>query len=91
MPRKMSKKEMEGNGIKDIVKGLNKFLKKHKVISRGASIIEPVAGKHKSKVRKVGQVAKQLGYGKGSGLKLAGAGKKRRVGRPKKRGGRKKM
>ena len=88
----MTKKQMEGNGIKDIVKGLNKFLKKHHVISRGASIIEPVAGKHKSKVRKVGKVAKQLGYGKGSGLKLAGTGRrKRRVGRPKKRGGRKKM
>ena len=88
MPRKrMKKKQMQGNGVMDILKGVNKFLRKNKVISTGVSAIAPILpGKYRKYATTGANVARQLGYGVGlpggSGLRLAGQGRKRRVGRP---------
>jgi hypothetical protein len=92
----MTKKQMEGSGIKDILKGVNKFLRKHKVISKGASIAAKVGPKkYRKGARATAGIAKQLGYGKGGALRLAGQrgprgrgpGTRRRkiVGRPRKK------
>lgn len=67
------------------VKSANTFLRKHRVISRGATLVSKVGPKkHRRTAAKTAQIARQLGYG----LKLAGSGRKavkkkrRRVGRP---------
>ena len=80
-----------GSGIKKkkvakVLKGVNKFLKKHKLISKGAKIAVKVAPKkYKKSIGTAGSVAEMLGYGVslpggayGQGLRLAGAGKKRK-------------
>lgn len=60
---------MQGDGL---LGDINKFLKKHKVISRGASVASLLGVPHADKVAKG---AKFLGYGKtGSGLKVPGSG-----------------
>ena len=47
--RAVTKAEMQGEGIMDILKGVNKFLKKNKIISKGADLLDlagvPKAGK----------------------------------------------
>ncbi len=69
-----------------VLKDVNKFLRKHKLLSKGAKIAVKVAPKkYKSKISTAGNIAEQLGYGVslpggayGSGLRLAGQGKKRK-------------
>tara|TARA_R110000850_G_scaffold83349_2_gene178912 strand:- start:1979 stop:2233 length:255 start_codon:yes stop_codon:yes gene_type:complete len=55
---------------------VNKFLKKNKILSRGASLgSQFLPGKYKLAGTALGGIAKQLGYGRcGGGLKLAGSG-----------------
>ncbi len=91
MPKKrMTKKQMQGNGVMDILKGVNKFLKKSKIISTTADAFAPVIPKkYRGYVSAGSKVAKQYGYGVqlpgGGGLRLAGQGRKKRVGRPRKK------
>ena len=84
--------------VGQVLKKVNAFLKKNKLISKGAKIAVAVAPKkYKGRIKIAGETAGLLGYGscggglglpggrRGRGLKLAGAGKrkrKRRVGRP---------
>ena len=77
-----------------VLSKVNKFLRKHKLISKGAKIaVKVVPKKYKGTVRTIGRTAGQLGYGRGSGLslpggaygqglRLAGAGKKRKGKKP---------
>ena len=58
--RAMTKKEMQGEGIFDIVKGINKFLKKHKVLSTAADVGEVFGIPHAGDAKKL---AKLGGYG----------------------------
>tara|TARA_R110002126_G_scaffold53398_1_gene144374 strand:- start:811 stop:1104 length:294 start_codon:yes stop_codon:yes gene_type:complete len=78
--------------VAKVLKGVNKFLKKHKLLSKGAKIAVKVAPKkYKKSIGVAGDVAEMLGYGKmrgrgvslpggayGQGLRLAGQGKKRK-------------
>ena len=80
--------------VAKVLKGVNKFLKKHKLLSKGAKIAVKsgiVPKKYKKSVSAAGDVAGLLGYGKmcgrgvslpggayGQGLRLAGQGKKRK-------------
>ena len=78
---------------KEVLKKVNTFLKKHKLISKGAKVLVKVAPKkHRGKIKAAGDVAGLLGYGvslpggglklAGQGLKLAGQGKKRKGKKP---------
>jgi hypothetical protein len=87
--------------VAKVLKGVNKFLKKHKLLSKGAKIAVQsgvVPKKYRKGVKSAGTVAEMLGYGKmrgrgvslpggayGSGLRLAGAGKKRKRKKTKKK------
>lgn len=77
--------------VAKVLKGVNKFLKEHKLISKGAKVLVKVAPeKYKSKIAATGDVAQMLGYGvslPGGGLKLAGQGKRKKA---KKKGAKKK-
>ena len=64
-----TKAELQGEGIMDILKGVNKFLKKHKVISKTAGVLDVVGVPHASKVQKG---AKFLGYGASGGAMRPG-------------------
>lgn len=74
--------------VAKVLKKVNTFLKKNKLISKGSKILVKVAPKkHKAKIRAAGDVAELLGYGvglpggrgcRGAGLKLAGQGNKRK-------------
>lgn len=59
-----TKAELQGEGFMDILKGVNKFLRKHKVISKTAGVLDllevPLAGKVK-------KTASVLGYGSSGG------------------------
>ena len=70
--RGMGKKQ----GAKKVLKEVNKFLRKHKVLSKGAKLVAPLSGKYEGKVRLAGKVAGMAGYGarRGSGLSPAGGG-----------------
>ena len=74
--------EMKGARTLRKLKGVNRFLRKHKLISKGATVVSKVGPKkYRATAAKSAAIAKQLGYG----LRLAGAGKKkkkRRRGRP---------
>ena len=84
--KKVSAKVMEGKGkkkgVKKTLKSVNAFLRKHKIISKGAKLVAPLSGKYEGKVRLAGKTAAALGYGLspagGGGLKVAGQGKKLR-------------
>ncbi len=72
MPKR--RKRMNGQGpILDKIKG---FLKKHRIISRAAGALAPLAGAYSPVVSGVGEFARSQGYGR--------RGRRRRVGRPKK-------
>ena len=73
--------------VTKVLKKVDAFLKKNKLISKGAKVLVKVAPKkHRAKIKAAGDVAQLLGYGVGlpggaccgSGLKLAGQGKKRK-------------
>lgn len=85
---------LKGQGKKKkvakVLKKVDTFLKKNKLISKGSRILVKVAPKkHRAKIKAAGDVAELLGYGvglpggrrcgKGAGLKLAGQGKRKRV------------
>jgi hypothetical protein len=70
-------RRMRGRGVREILKRANAFLKKHKIVSRGASAIGSfLPEKYKGIANKVGGVATALGYGRrryrGMGLRPAG-------------------
>lgn len=68
---------MRGRGIVDILKKANAFLRKHKVISRGAAAVSPLLpAKFQPWATKIGGVSSALGYGRrrGGSLRLAGSG-----------------
>ena len=90
MPRRnKTVKELKGEGVMDILKGVNKFLRKHKIISKAADIAASVAPDNfKGKAKTASAVAKTLGYGltpPGGGLRLAGQGKRGRKKRASKK------
>ena len=60
--------EMEGAGI---IRDIAKYVKKHKLVSKGARIADILGVPHASKVARA---AKFAGVGKGAGLKLPGQG-----------------
>lgn len=67
------------------LKKVNRFLRKHRVLSRGANLVGRFApGKYGAIARKAGRTASALGYGlslPGGALRLAGArgyGRRRR-------------
>ena len=65
--RRRPRKNMQGDGLSDIWKGLKKahnWIKKNKIISRGASALAPIAGRFSSGVSRVGDLAAINGYGK---------------------------
>lgn len=63
MPAKRGKK---GKGIKKVVRAVNKFVKKNKIVSRGADFLvqSGLAGAYAPGIARAGAVAKKLGYGK---------------------------
>ena len=67
--RAATRSEMKGEGIMDIVKGINKFFKKNKVISKAAGVAQIVGVPHAGKVGKIAGVA---GYGRGGALRQGG-------------------
>ena len=87
-------KRMTGAGKKKevgkVLKKVNTFLKKNKLISKGAKVLvksKIVPKKHRGKIKAAGEVAELLGYGTmkgrgtslpGGGLRLAGTGKRRK-------------
>lgn len=75
MPKRKTAKQLKGQGAKSTLRKVNRFLRKHKLISKSLAIVEPMSGKYKGKVRIARKGAKALGYGKrrGQGLRLAGA------------------
>mgnify|MGYP003627704693 CR=1 FL=1 len=86
--RAATRSEMKGEGIMDIVKGINKFLKKNKVISKAAGVAQIVGVPHAGKVGKIAGVA---GYGRGGALRMGGGalrpgGARRASGKGKKKG-----
>ena len=64
-----TKAELQGEGIMDILKGVNKFLRKHKVISKTAGVLDVVGVPHAGKIQKG---AKVLGYGSSGGAMRPG-------------------
>ena len=84
--RAMTKREMQGEGIFDILKGVNKFLKKHKVLSTAADVGEVFGVPHAGKAKRL---AKLGGYGLrpggSSGGSLRPGGSRSRGGAKKKR------
>ena len=75
--------------VTKVLKKVDAFLKKNKLISKGSKILVKVAPKkHRAKIKAAGDVAELLGYGvglpggrgccRGAGLKLSGQGKKRK-------------
>ena len=68
--------------VAKVLKGVDKYLKEHKLISKGAKVLVKVAPeKYKGKLSAAGDVAKMLGYGvslPGGSLRLAGQGKKKK-------------
>lgn len=74
--RAMTKKEMQGEGIFDVLKGLNKLIKKSKIVSTVAEVGDIVGVPHAGKVKRI---AKLGGYGlrpggsSGGGLRPGGA------------------
>ena len=84
--KKVSVKVMEGKGkkkgVKKTLRGVNAFLRKHKILSKGAKLVAPLSGKYEGKIRLAGKTSAALGYGLspagGGGLRLAGQGKKRK-------------
>ena len=69
MPRKrqtgtVRRRRHQGGSLKDIFGKVNRFLKEHKLISRGAAALAPHAGTFGPLVGKIGSVAGALGYGK---------------------------
>ena len=65
---------MKGKGpLLDKIKG---FLKKHKVISRAAGALAPLAGAYSPVVAGIGEFARSQGYGRRG---------RKRVGRPRKK------
>jgi hypothetical protein len=78
-----------GGSIMSWLKSANRFLKKHKVLSKAGSLISKTGLPYASKIGKAGQMAGVLGYGltptggtyrrrRGGALRLAGAGRRRR-------------
>lgn len=75
---KYCRRRQRGRGIMDFLRKAHGFIKRNKVISRGANALSYVLpGKYKDWAGKVGGVAGTLGYGRrsrGGGLRLAGQG-----------------
>lgn len=75
---KYCRRRMRGRGIMDFLRKAHSFVRKNKVISRGANALSYVLpGKYRKVAEKVGGIAGTLGYGRrsrGSGLRLAGQG-----------------
>lgn len=68
-------RRMRGKGVMDVLRKAHSFLKKHRVISRGANALGSVLPeKYRGIATKVGGVAGALGYGRrrGGALRLAG-------------------
>jgi hypothetical protein len=68
--RAATRAELEGEGIMDVVRGLNRIIKKNKVISRSAGVLDFMGVPHASKV-KFG--ANLMGYGHGGALHPGGS------------------
>ena len=60
MPRKRTitrRRRHNGGNIRDVIGKVNDFLKKHKIISRGASVLAPFTGTYAPLVAGVGTAA----------------------------------
>jgi hypothetical protein len=77
-----------GGSLFGWLKKANSFLRKHKILSTGASLFAKTGLPYASQIGTAGRVAGQLGYGttptggryrrQGGSLRLAGAGRRRR-------------
>jgi hypothetical protein len=76
------------DGLKSVLNGVKRahdYVKENKLISRGASVLAPLAGPYSGHVQNVGAIAAQHGYGKKTVVKhkkprrtpISGSGKSR--------------
>lgn len=75
--KKGGMRRQRGKGLMDMIKKAHAFLKKHRVISRGATGLSQILPpKYRDVAGKVGSIAGTLGYGRrrGGALRLSGAG-----------------
>lgn len=76
MPRKRTRRKMQGAGIKQVLQKVHDFVKKHKLVSKALAAVTPFAGSFAPLASGASAGASALGYGRR---------RRRRVGRPRKR------